>query len=143
MPLNGFSTGRDVSIDIVGPNGPVRFNLVTKFNSKQKAKKEMIKGLDGIGRPVRFFQGWEGDFELERQDSQLDDYFAQIEANYYAGQNEATVSITETITEVNGAVTQYRYVGCLLTCDDAGDKTGEATIKQKISFEASRRVKVA
>lgn len=143
MPLNGFSVGRDVSIDIVGPSGPVRFNLVTKFTSKQQSKTEMVKGLDGVSRPVRFFDGWEGGFDLERQDSTVDDYFAQLEANYYAGLNEAAVSITETITEVSGAVTQYRYLGVLLKLDDAGDKAGDSTVKQKLSFMASRRIKVA
>jgi hypothetical protein len=103
----------------------------------------MVKGLDGISRPVRFFDGWTGGFDLERQDSTVDDYFAQLEANYYAGLNEAPVSITETITEVSGAVTQYRYLGVLLKLDDAGDKAGDSTIKQKLSFMASRRVKVA
>lgn len=143
MPLNNFSVGRDVSLDIVGPNGPLRFSLVTKFTSKQQTKAEMIKGLDGISRPVRFFEGWEGSFDLERQDSTVDDYFAQIEANYYAGLNEGPVTITETITEVSGSVTQYRYLGVLLRLDDAGDKSGDMTVKQKLSFMASRRVKVA
>lgn len=143
MPLNGFSVGRDVSLDIVGPTGPLRFNLITNFSSKQEAKTQMVKGLDGISRPVRFFDGWTGGFSLERQDSTVDDYFAQIEANYYAGLNEASVRIVETITEVSGAVTQYRYEGVLLKLDDAGDKAGDSTVKQKLSFMASRRVKVA
>lgn len=143
MPLNGFSVGRDVSLDIVGPNGPLRFNLITKFTSKQSSKEQSIKGLDGITRPVRFFDGWTGSFNIERQDSTLDDFFSQLEANYYAGLNEASVTITETITEVSGAITQYRYVGVMLKYDDAGDWAGDATVKQTVSFIASRRVKVA
>jgi hypothetical protein len=143
MPINGFSVGRDVSLDIVGPAGPVRFNLITKFTSKQDVKDNRVKGIDGITRPVRFFDGWTGGFDIERQDSTVDDYFSQLEANYYAGLNEASVTITETITEVSGAITQYRYVGVLLKLDDAGDYAGDSTVKQKISFVASRRLKVA
>ena len=143
MPQNGFTVGRDVSLDIIGPSGPLRFNLITKFTSKQEVKDQKIKGLDGITRPVRFFDGWSGGFELERQDSTVDDYFCQLEDNYYAGLNEASVTITETITEVSGAVSQYRYVGVLLKLDDAGDKSGDATVKQKLSFISSRRLKVA
>lgn len=142
MPINGFSVGRDVSLDIVGPSGPLRFNLVTKFSSKQDVQDKKIKGIDGITRPVRFFDGWTGSFEIERQDSTVDDYFSQLEANYYAGLNEASVTITETITEVSGSITQYRYLGVLLKLDDAGDWAGDATVKQKLSFVASRRVKV-
>ena len=143
MPINGFSVGRDVSLDIVGPSGPIRFNLITKFSSKQEVKSNAVKGLDGITRPVRFFDGWSGNFDIERQDSTVDDYFSQLEANYYAGLNEAAVTITETITEVSGAVTQYRYTGVLLKLEDAGDYAGDSTVKQKVSFIASRRIKVA
>lgn len=143
MPVNGFSVGRDVSLDIVGPSGPLRFNLITKFTSKQEVKSNAVKGIDGITRPVRFFDGWSGSFDIERQDSTVDDYFSGLEANYYAGLNETAVTITETITEVSGAITQYRYVGVLLKLDDAGDYAGDSTVKQKISFIASRRVKVA
>lgn len=143
MPVNGFSVGRDVSLDIVGPSGPVRFSLITKFSSKQQTKTSKIKGLDGITRPVRFFDGWDGSFEIERQDSTVDDYFSQLEANYYSGLNDASVTITETITEVSGAVSQYRYTGVLLQLDDAGDYAGDSTVKQKVSFISSRRIKVA
>lgn len=143
MPINNFSVGRDVSLDIVGPNGPLRFSLITNFNSKQTSKENSIKGLDGITRPVRFFDGWTGSFSLERQDSAVDDYFAQLEANYYAGINEGSVTITETITEASGAVTQYRYVGVLLKYDDSGSWAGDATVKQSLSFIASRKLKVA
>lgn len=143
MPNNSFSVGRDVSLDIITPSGPLRLTLITKFSSKQESKTQMVKGLDGISRPVRFFDGWSGTFDLERQDSTVDDYFAKLEENYYSGLNEAGVTITETITEVSGAVTQYRYLGVLLKLDDAGDKAGDSTVKQKLSFMASRRVKVA
>ncbi len=143
MPINGFSVGRDVSLDITGPTGPLRFNLITKFSSKQTTKDHTVKGLDGITRPARFFDGWTGQFDIERQDSTIDDYFSQLEANYYAGLNEATVTITETITEASGATSQFRYMGVLLKLEDAGDWAGDATVKQKVSFLASRRLKVS
>lgn len=143
MPLNGFSVGRDVSLDIVGAAGAIQFSMITGFRSKPDITDAKVKGLDGITRHVRFPDGWSGSFSIERQDSTVDDYFAQIEANYYAGLNEIPVTITETITEVSGAVTQYRYLQVLLKLDDAGDWKGDATIKQSVSFVAARRVKIA
>lgn len=143
MPLNGYSVGRDVSLDIVTPNGVLRVSRVTKFTSKQETTEQKVKRMDGITDPVRFFDGWSGSMDVERQDSTLDDYFALLEANYYAGFNEPPCSITETITEVSGSVTQYRYLGVLFRFDDAGDRSGDSTIKQKISFMAQRRMKVA
>jgi hypothetical protein len=143
MPLNGFSVGRDISLDIIGPSGPLRFNLITGFNSKPDITDQKIKGLDGITRHVRFPDGWSGSFDIARADSTIDDYFAQLEANYYAGLNEQPITITETITEVSGAVTQYRYLQVLLKLDDAGQWQGDQAVKQKLSFVAARRVKVA
>jgi hypothetical protein len=143
MPLNGFSVGRDVSLDIIGPSGPLRFNLITGFNSKPDITDQKIKGLDGITRHVRFPDGWSGGFDVTRQDSTIDDYFSQIEANYYAGLNEQPCTITETITEVSGAVTQYRYLQVLLKLDDAGQWQGDQTVKQKVGFVSARRIKVS
>lgn len=143
MPVNGYSVGRDVSLDIVGPNGPLRFNQITKFSSKPDTTDHKIKGLDGVTRHVRFPDGWSGGFDIERRDSTLDDYFAQLEANYYGGLNEQPLTITETITEVSGAVTQYRYTEVLLRLDSAGDWAGDSVVSQKVSFMAARRIKVA
>lgn len=143
MPVNSFSVGRDVTLDIIGPQGPLRFNLITGFHSKPDITDAKVKGLDGITRHVRFPDGWSGGFSVERQDSTVDDYFAQLEANFYAGLNEQPCTITETITEANGSVTQYRYQQVLLKLDDAGSWEGDKTVKQSISFMAARRVKVA
>jgi hypothetical protein len=143
MPLNGYNVGRDVSIDIVTPNGPLQFSQVTKFTSKMDITDKKIKGLDGITRHVRFPDGWAGSFEIERQNSNADDYFAGLEDAYYNGLSEQPCTITETIQEVNGAITQYRYVNVLLKFDDAGDWAGDSTVKQKISFVSARRQKVA
>lgn len=143
MALNGFTVGRDLSLDITGANGPLRFTLITGFQSKPDTTDEKVKGLDGITQHVRFPEGWSGSFELNRQDDTIDTYFAQLEANYYAGQSEYPVTITETISEADGSVSQYRYLQVLLKLDDAGSWKGDATVKQKLTFVAARRIKVA
>ena len=143
MPINNFSVGRDVTLTIVTPSGPLNLNLITGFGASPEMPDVKVKGLDGITRHARFFDGWRGKFDLERSDSTVDDYFAQLEANYYAGINEQPATITETITEPNGAVTQYRYLNVLMKLDDAGEWRGDATVKQKISFVSARRNKIA
>jgi hypothetical protein len=143
MPLNSFSVGRDVALDIVTPTGPIRFNLITKFMSKQDITDKKIKGIDGITRHLRFPDGWSGSFDVERQDATADKYFAQVEANYYAGQNEVPCTITETITEPDGSVSQWRYVNVLLKYADAGEWKGDDSVKQKIDFVAARRLQVS
>jgi len=44
---------------------------------------------------------------------------------------------------VSGAVSQFRFEGVVLKLDDAGNWKGDSTVKQKLSFMASRRIKVA
>ncbi len=143
MTLNAFSAGRDVSLDIIGPTGPIRFNLITAFRSKPDTVDQKIKGIDGITRHARFPDGWTGSFDISRQDSVIDDLFAQLESNYYSGLNEQPMTLTETITERNGSVSQYRYVQMLLKLEDAGEWKGDKTVDQKVSFVASRRLKVS
>ena len=143
MPINGYSAGRDVTTTIVTSSGPVKFSQITGFHSKPSYATGKIKKINGKTDHWRFPDGWDGGFDLERADSAADDYFAQVEADYEAGINELPGTITETITEVDGSVSQYRYNGVLLSLDDAGNKTGNGTIQMKISFVSSGRVKVA
>ncbi|PHV13709.1 hypothetical protein CSQ90_27065 [Janthinobacterium sp. BJB303] len=143
MPLNGYSVGRDLSLDIIGPNGPVNLNQIVGFTAKPDVTDKKIKGLDGITRHLRFPDGWSGSFDLERQNNVVDDYFSTLEANYYAGLNESPATITETIQEVDGSVSQYRFLQVLLTLEDAGSFKGDDTVHQKVRFVAARRVKVS
>lgn len=143
MPINGFTVGRDVTLTIVTGNGPLSLNLVTGFQSKQDTQVVKSKGIDGITRPVRFFDGWSGRFSLERTDRTLDDYFNALETDYYAGVEESEVTITETITEEDGSVSQYRYRNVLLQMEDAGEVRGDNTVKQTLNFMASRRMTIA
>jgi hypothetical protein len=143
MPINGFSVGRDVVLDIVGPDGPIRFSLITKFSSKPDTEDKKIKGLDGRTRPVIFAMGWSGTFEAERTNDEIDSYFAQLEANYHAGINNPPCTITETIQEADGSVSQYRFEGVMLKLDDAGSWEGGNTVNQKLSFTASERKKIS
>jgi hypothetical protein len=143
MPLNGFSVGRDIATNIQTPTGTLALSLITKFTSKPETTDKKVKGIDGRTRHLIFPDGWTGSFEVERQDSTIDDFFAAQEADYYAGLNLLSSTITETITESDGSTSQYMYVGVIFKLDDAGDWAGDETVKQKISFMAEQRIKVA
>lgn len=143
MPMNGFSVGKDVTLNLVTATGPVALSLITGFKSKPETIDVKIRGIDGITRHLVFPDGWTGSLEIERQDSTLDDLWAQFENNYYAGLNNLPNTIIETITEVNGALSQYMYQGVQIKLDDAGDWSGDKSVKQQLSFMAERRIKLA
>jgi hypothetical protein len=143
MPVNGFNVGRDYAINVQTPSGPIQFNLVTRFTKRQDLIDKKIKGLDGRTRHVVFPDGWSGSFEIERQDSAVDDFFAAAEAGYYGGQNQLSSTITETITEVNGSVSQFQFTNVILKFPNPGDAQGDETVKMTVEWLAERRLKLA
>lgn len=144
MPFNDFSVGKDVVLDVITASGPLSLPVTTTgFEAKPLYNRIKSVALDGRNREAAIPTGWEGTITLDRRDSAIDDFFAAQEAGYYAGQNVLTGTITETITEASGAISQFQYVGVSLRFDEAGNKTGDNKIEQKVGFFASQRLKVA
>ncbi len=143
MPMNGFSIGRDVSLDIAGQDGRiVSFNLITTFDAKQLTGKVTIYGLDGIIRFLEIPEGWDGTIGITRGDRALDDFIASLEEKYFAGENVVGQQITETINEPNGGISQWRYEGVMFKLDDSGSWKGNGDVQQKLSWCASRKRRV-
>ena len=142
MPVNGFSVGKDVTLVLVTQSGPLPFNRLTEFAAKMDTVDLKSKGIDGITKHLMFPDGWAGSFMLDRTDPTIDSYFAQYEANYYAGIDRRPASITEIISEPDGSITQWRYLNVFLKYDDAGPWKGDTQVKQKISFVAQTRIQV-
>ncbi len=144
MPYNNFSLGKDIVLDVITPQGVLALPVTTTgFEAKPIYNRIKSKGLDGINREAAVPEGWEGSITLDRQNNAIDAFFAKQEAGYYAGQNVLTASITETISEADGSVSQYRYVNVSLRFDEAGKKTGDNKIEIHIGFFASQRQQVA
>lgn len=144
MPVNDFNVGRDLTFDIFDPNdgGVIEFKTITGFERKQEASEVKVKGIDGIVRYGYLPDGWSFSMELARAGNEVDDYFTRLENLYYGGQNVLSGQITETITEVNGTISQYRYERVVMQLSDAGSVKGDAEVKMKIDGKASRRRKV-
>jgi hypothetical protein len=145
MPVNSQSIGKDVSLDIYTSRGPLNVPAaaITNFTSQPQTTSTASKGLDGVTRNAVFPDGWQGTFEIDRLNDSIDAWWAQYEADYYAGVNLTGGTITETIAEPNGSVSQYRYTGVVLNFTNAGSRQGNQLIKQTLSFMASRRLKVS
>ena len=141
MPLNGYSVGKDVVLTVNTPTGILRLPI-TNFDAKPVYTDLKAMPLGSPPKHMSIPTGWKGTIKLDRQDSTVDDYCAQVEASYWAGQNIVTGSITETISEVNGSTSRYRYTDVNLKITDPGAWAGEKLVDQSLEFEASRRLKL-
>lgn len=142
MPMP-FSIGRDLSLDIIDPlQGVIRFGIRTGAEFTPQYTDLSSNALDGLDRKATLPNGHRIVFNIDRADPRLEDYFAAKEANYFAGIVDPNVSITETITERDGTVTQYRYTEVSLKLTGGGSWKGNQITTQTLEGMASRKVKV-
>src|SRR5450631_4087699 len=135
MPINSLSVGRDCTIDLYDPNsgGVIAFAVVTSFDAKQHSSGLKSKGLDGTPRFGVEPEGWGGKIMMDRGNSNTDQLIAILEAAYYAGQNIGAQTITQTIQEADGTITQWRYTGVCIALDDHGNWQNGKFISQSVS----------
>lgn len=139
MPLDGLTSGIDHKIVITDINGVENFAIIENFTAKEDAPVDKIVAMDGTVRHPKFHQGWSGSFTIERNSAFQDSYFAAQESSYYLGLDQIPVTITETITENDGTVSQWQFSQVVLVFDTIGSFSGTEIVKQSVSFMAARR----
>lgn len=141
MPQHGITLGADCSLSIQDANGTIIANSVIQdFEASPDTEKRRVQFLDGNVVPLSFPQGYKGSFSIVREDATIDTYFALKEAAYYNKVDVLNVTITQSVTETDGSITQYQFTQCDLVLDDAGKYMNNQEVIQKVSFEAKRRL---
>lgn len=143
MTAFGQSYGRDIRLDINLPNGGVlTLPEITDVDIKPTNHTDSFIRLDG--RPIHNVipQGGNGTINLKRVNATLEDFQAAFEANYYAGAAQLKGTITETINNPDGSVSQYQLQGVVLIVEDLGSWKGETAVSQQIKFMYEAFVKV-
>lgn len=143
MPANGLNTGIDVKITFTDASGVQNFAILESFSASENANAPEHVAIDGTTRFPKFHLGWKGTFVYQRNSNVLDQYIALQESQYYLGADQLPGTITETITENDGTVSQYTYSNVVLILEDAGTWTGTDIVKQTFSFMASRKQQLA
>jgi hypothetical protein len=143
MPINNFSIGKDVSLVITTPRGPLTLSGITDFSAKPIVSTLKSKDLSGITRHGYIPDGWELSFKLDRLDTTADDYWAQFEADYFAGLNQASGTVFESIREANLSVSQWQYLQFVLKLDSHGDYSADKKVEQSISGMATQKVRLS
>jgi hypothetical protein len=141
MPTGRFTTGKDISLVIQTPLGPLQVQL-TDFTANPKVGT--LESTQITGRTISAYtpRGWDVSFKFDRFDSTADDYWAAFEAQYYAGVDQLPGTIFQTIKENDGSVSSYQFNGVVIKLDKAGDYAGDKKVDQSFSGMATERVKV-
>jgi hypothetical protein len=142
--LQGYNVGRDVTLFLVTPQGTILFPSLQRFTSRQITDKRMSRPLNSSVVFLDIPAGWEGEFEIDRQDPTFDTFFAIQEQQYYAGQGISSSTIQETdVNATDGSTSVFQYVGVVLTYDDAGDRRADDVIKQRVGWRGSQRIQLS
>jgi len=143
MPQSGLNIGSDYRFDVYTSAGLLTLPTLLNFKKRKITNKLTVKPLNTLPIHLSFQEGgWEGSFEVSRADATLDTYFANFEANYYAGIVQPAGFIQETITEISGPPSTFQLQGVILYFDDAGDAEAEKNVIQRVSFLASTRIQL-
>ena len=142
MGLTAFSIGRDTQLVVMGPNGRIDISHVTSFESRQLTSPVRINRLDGVQLGAELPKGWEGSFEAERGTSSLDDFVSILEQDFYNGNGTQPGTMYQYITETDSSVSTYQFDGVVFKLASAGAWKGDASVKQKLEFYATRKRRI-
>jgi hypothetical protein len=137
-----FSVGRDCQVVVLGAYGRVDLVHVTGFESRQMTASIRVDRIDGLQLGAELPKGWEGTFDLERGSSAVEDFIGQLEAAYYSGQSPAPGTLYQYISESDGSTSTYQFNNVVFRLASAGVWKGDASVKQKLEFFASTRVRM-
>lgn len=139
MPINGISVGKDTIVTMDDNNGNIVTTRAKMFSSKQKTSNRETVALDGVNRLLNIPIGWEGSFEFERTGPEIDTFIDNLEQAYMSGGPVPLITVTQTVTESDGSITQYQYQRCVVQYDNAGEWKGDDYVTQRINFSGSAR----
>lgn len=144
MPVNNLSIGHDVTVTFFDGTTQliVAWPARTGFSAEPITKTINSEPLNGPPLFAEAPNGWHGTMDFDRTDSTIDDYFAKNEALYFAGGNPITGTITQTIQEKNGSVTQYVFNGVAIKPSQMGAWKAAEKVAIRVDWSASNRVKV-
>mgnify|MGYP003386510864 CR=1 FL=1 len=146
MPIvAGFNIGKEVSLDLVHPTlGIIPFGLLMNFTSRPMKNRLQSTPITNGGKSIFriVYTGWEGAFEIDRSNGVPDALMALLEANFYGGQPETYFLITETISNPDSSIDEYRFRNAVIEPEDAGSWKAEEKVTIKLAFAASIREKV-
>jgi len=142
MTSSAFNVGRDCQIVLMGPFGRIDLTHVTGFEARQITAAIRVDRIDGTQIAADLPKGWEGGFDIERGNSAVDDFVAQIEAAFVNGSSVPMGTLYQYVNEVNGSTSTFQFNMVVFRLTQAGIWRGDQSVRQRLDFFASTRVRI-
>lgn len=136
--INGLSVGRSWTANIFTQFGEFIIPTITMFEIHSTPVTDKSIQVNGDINYIEIPSGFTGSIEADRSSNTIEQYWINYETAYYKGLNLLPSTITQTIQEPNGAITQMIARGVMFSTGDFGNWVGNNLIKQRLNFNASR-----
>lgn len=100
----------DCQLVVIGPRGRIDLTHVTGFKARQRATPVRVERIDTSQLVAEFPPGWDGQFNLERGGSAVEEFIVQIEAAYVKGRAVPAITLYQYVSEPDGRTGTYQYV---------------------------------
>jgi hypothetical protein len=135
--LDGLTSGASTTLNIVENGKIVEWELITNFTYKEDSQIMKKIPMNAFPLHPKLFQGWSGSFSYFRSNSAIVDYIIAQQRNYYLGGDQIGLTINQTIREMNGLLTSYKFSNVVVLLDNGGSFSGTDIVEQSLSFMCS------
>ena len=141
MPRNTMSISKDLALVLVSSTGAsLQLPKLTGFDVKPIYETVKSKVLDGPTRQVSLPDGYNLSIKFDREDGQVDTFFAGLEAAYWAvGGYMPTFALYEFVTERNGSTSEFEYTEIDLQYEPGSWKSGSPVSGELKAYARYRR----
>ena len=144
---NNFTIGQQVQLVLMTPDGtPVQdFGLLTEFTASAVKHDIEVAGINNGGFVAHRVaeKGWKGSFAFARTNG-MADYLQFIEEqSFYGGNPQNFYTIYQTFQPSDGSLSEYQYIGVVISGFDGGSVRQDAEVPMKLDFSASQRNQIS
>ena len=134
------NTGHDIHLTVVQADGAtVDFENIMQFDAKQETQDITRVRLDNRVLVADLPKLWTGTIQYDRATADTDTAVANIEQNWFSGQDYALGTMVITVTSAKETST-ITFLDVSLKQDDSGTWRGDDATTCRLSFRAARRV---
>lgn len=145
MAENGMSVGRDYTLAFYDADTNSIIDLGDVQNVKITAAKHTIKSqpYNNIPRFGYIPDGYAITFTITRTGPELENFQLAANTRFNQGNSSRAGYLNETVTEADGTVSRYQYLGFVFWVGDIGEITREAPVKMSAEGMAGDKVQIS